>query len=632
MPVDVASSRRPSCEPVGVPRRFAVGTLLVIVTMYSVLFALLTSLGASPVVFGIVAIFFTGVGVGQVVFFKGARPRDASYLTGILLCPAMLLAAFLADRLFGFSELSPEHVGIETVPQLLSAMFYLAIVGVPLGYVAGCAAAGVFFVMDRIQRFRRRFGPQADGPSPSSADRVVGEERPALDERLWLRLRQTVAGLSPRQKGRPVREAVSVFVVVGALLGAAAPFLPWAWWVHALASVVTALIVTFLRTGGHLCGWKGGLMLLLLGAVGAIGPGVLLSRISLFPGGHVPDHAFLVLAVIAGGLIGLLVSAGLGWARWLLEGSNSTRRRGKATRRVGMITALCVILVYGALSLWLFQVSQRPRQRTIALVEGLGGVAANWSANWRSGTVNYVDVTGTQIRDADVQCLSAFGNLSILKLSDTRISDAGLAHLKCLGALQHLYLERTRITDAGLEHLQGLTGLKALLLDGTQVTDAGLEHLRGLASLQWLSLHGTQVTDAGLQSLKNLTSLSYLGLRHTLVTDAGLEYLQVVPSLSSLDLAGTQVTSSGLKHLKRVTGLIHLDFTDCEVTDAGLAHLKGLTNLQSLQLRGTQVTDAGLVYLKGLSNLGWLDLTDTRVTEAGAEEFRQALPDCTVHR
>ncbi len=74
MSIDPAAGEKPTRQPIGVPRRFAVGTALIIVTMYSVLFAVMTSLGAHPSVFAIVAVFFTGVGAAQMLLFRGRRP------------------------------------------------------------------------------------------------------------------------------------------------------------------------------------------------------------------------------------------------------------------------------------------------------------------------------------------------------------------------------------------------------------------------------------------------------------------------------------------------------------------------------------------------------------------------------
>ncbi len=594
MPIDDAASRKPSPAPVGVPRRFAVGTLMVIVTMYSVLFAFLTSLGANPVVFGVVAGFFTGVGVGQVVLFRGNRPRDASFVGGALLCPAILLVGLFADILFGPSALSREDVDIRMIAQLLSIMAYSAILGAPLGYLAGCATASVFFVMDRIKKAREDSAEETDRLRRSAADDVTRDERPPLSERLWLPVRSAIIGLSPRQKGRPVREAVNVFIIVGTVVGLAAPFQEWGWWIYLLGTAAAALVLAFLR-GLFLCRWWAVLVLLVLGTMGAIGPGVILRSIYVYSGvsyinGYVSysgvqigDSVPLALIVVAGGLIGAMAAATLGWARWWLQRGNSTSRRGRATMRLGLVTAICVMLLYGAVWFWLYRVSKQPEQTILALVDKAGGRVMNISGDLdkRAPLSVWLD---PNVEDDDLRSLSDCTILYRLGLWDARISDAGVAHLKTTRSLVELNLSGTGITDAGLEHLKGLNNLSSLSLDRTQVAGPGLQHLENLTSLHTLSLNETQVTDAGLVHLKSLTGLRFLSLNST------------------------------------------------KISDAGLAHLKGLKNLTDVSFWNTQVTDAGLVHLKGLKNLEYINLSETRVTAAGVKKFGEALPDCRVRR
>ena len=65
-------------------------------------------------------------------------------------------------------------------------------------------------------------------------------------------------------------------------------------------------------------------------------------------------------------------------------------------------------------------------------------------------------------------------------------------------------LSLTQVTDADLKQLKSLANLQSLNLIGTQISDAGLEHLKGLANLQSLLLQASQVTDTGLGYLKVL--------------------------------------------------------------------------------------------------------------------------------
>lgn len=113
-----------------------------------------------------------------------------------------------------------------------------------------------------------------------------------------------------------------------------------------------------------------------------------------------------------------------------------------------------------------------------------------------------LDLSLTEVTDADLACLRHLAGLRKLDLFATRVSDAGLAHLEGLTELRSLYLESTRVGDAGLAHLGRLPHLETLALSGTRVSDAGLTHLKGLASLQAMDLMATAVTDAGVEDLR----------------------------------------------------------------------------------------------------------------------------------
>lgn len=51
-------------------------------------------------------------------------------------------------------------------------------------------------------------------------------------------------------------------------------------------------------------------------------------------------------------------------------------------------------------------------------------------------------------------------------LTQTDVADADLLLLKALTCLQRLYLNSTRVTDAGLQHLKGLTSLQVYISVG----------------------------------------------------------------------------------------------------------------------------------------------------------------------
>ncbi|HUG90891.1 MAG TPA: tetratricopeptide repeat protein [Planctomycetaceae bacterium] len=118
-----------------------------------------------------------------------------------------------------------------------------------------------------------------------------------------------------------------------------------------------------------------------------------------------------------------------------------------------------------------------------------------------AGRVVLVDLSGTQVRDADLAVLRSMSGLRQLDLSSTTISDEGLNHLSGLSELQLLALSGTGVTDAGITRLKPLR-VRFLLLGFTAVSDASVETLGGMSQLEGLSLRGTRLTADGVRRLR----------------------------------------------------------------------------------------------------------------------------------
>jgi hypothetical protein len=130
----------------GVPRRFGVGILLVITTMFAVLFAIMQTLRFPPFVFAVVAVFFGAVGLGQMLLFKGQRPRRASVIVGACFYPCLVLGTIVFEILFSNSLYSPD------LCFLLSSIPF----GALFGYLAGGLIAGVFLLINTLENRQRR--------------------------------------------------------------------------------------------------------------------------------------------------------------------------------------------------------------------------------------------------------------------------------------------------------------------------------------------------------------------------------------------------------------------------------------------------------------------------------------------
>ena len=95
--------------------------------------------------FFIVSVLFLGVTLGQILLFQGKKPREASLVAGGVIFPLAILAlGFYYDPARADS------------PSVIGMIFCSAVAGAPLGYLAGCIMAGVFFVQERFRRRSRQ--------------------------------------------------------------------------------------------------------------------------------------------------------------------------------------------------------------------------------------------------------------------------------------------------------------------------------------------------------------------------------------------------------------------------------------------------------------------------------------------
>ncbi len=86
-------------------------------------------------------------------------------------------------------------------------------------------------------------------------------------------------------------------------------------------------------------------------------------------------------------------------------------------------------------------------------------------------------------------------------------------------------LSRTQITDAELGGLALFENLRSLNLNRTSISDKGLAYLNELKNLEYLNLHGTDISDNGLNFLSELPSLRRLYIWNTNTTKRGVDFL-----------------------------------------------------------------------------------------------------------
>lgn len=135
-------------EPFGVPSRFGVGTLLVVTAAYGLLLTLLRSLlDWDPRAIAWFIVFVSLVGAGQMLLFGSRRPRQASLITGAIALPVIAILTFVI------------HGGHSPPDALTCSLCSAILFGAPAGYLAGGVVAGVFLVMDAVQRGLTRLFP-----------------------------------------------------------------------------------------------------------------------------------------------------------------------------------------------------------------------------------------------------------------------------------------------------------------------------------------------------------------------------------------------------------------------------------------------------------------------------------------
>jgi RimJ/RimL family protein N-acetyltransferase len=143
-PLLVGPLEAPPSSAVGVPRRFGLAAVMLMMTLAAVILAILRSLDANPWVFVVVAVMFVGVAAAQVLLFGGKKPREASLLAGAVLFPLSLLGAIA----FASGRGNP-------IPADADVCFGMACAvpaGIVLGYGAGVLTAGVFLILSRWER------------------------------------------------------------------------------------------------------------------------------------------------------------------------------------------------------------------------------------------------------------------------------------------------------------------------------------------------------------------------------------------------------------------------------------------------------------------------------------------------
>ena len=136
VPWGAAWDRNPA---VGVSRKFSMAVLMMMVTLFAVLFSTLRWLDAHPVFYIVFGVLIFGVAMGQMFLFGGKYPRAASVWSGAMLLP--LEIGVISLLLHG-------PVSIEGFFLTVFYMIFAVPLGALCGYLAGGLAAGVVLLLE----------------------------------------------------------------------------------------------------------------------------------------------------------------------------------------------------------------------------------------------------------------------------------------------------------------------------------------------------------------------------------------------------------------------------------------------------------------------------------------------------
>ena len=559
-----------SSGEVGVPRRLSVGALFVLLTFYSVLFRFLVTLGTDANWTGIICLAFAAVTVGQMLLFRGVRPRAASIVAGALTCPALLVGVVIDESLTQFTGWSPVANGLGDPLRFTAAMLTLSMVGMFLGYVFGGTIAGVFFVVRRIRT--RSATRSEEGP-------VVGEPD---SSRLMAFVEVAGKWINPWQPQAPLRGALAAFLLPVAFGSCISPFIWWVW-PSEVIQVAAAIGVCFAIWSGNLqlrVYWP--LALCSIGTVVAAWPAAAFMEIPQFRDviGERPDVVRFSFRML-GFLAGLTTAAVAGWAQWLIY-----RRAEQRHLRVAYLLPFAAILLFlswtstNRLEAWALS----PSQQLFGRIQANGGELA-WNS-LRGTALQWVMLQGEDLTDEDFSRLRP--------------------HLQKASAID---LRGRNFTDQSVSRLEGLH-VTSLRLINTSITDQAFDGLSDM-SASYVTLNISDVGNHGLQQLVALPSMQQ--------------------RLQSLMLNRTKVSDAAMAQLAPCGFLSVLSVADCPISDDGLKLLaQAAPPLQQLFLVGTDISDAGLAHVAKLKTLTELRLGDTKVTRTGVQALQAKLPGCHV--
>lgn len=189
-------------------------------------------------------------------------------------------------------------------------------------------------------------------------------------------------------------------------------------------------------------------------------------------------------------------------------------------------------------------------------------------------------------------------HLRILAISFCPLVDGGMIYLTPYRELTSLTIVGTRITDAGISRITAFTNLTYLRLGKNHsLTGRTLDLLRPLKNLRKLYLWETGIRGEDLGKLAAFPGLTDLSVAK-LIRGRGMEHLAALTGLRFLDAGNNDIRNNDLRHLPALKQLAFLNLSWCTIDDGAVPHLVRLQGLTTLFLNETRLTPAGIARLR----------------------------------
>ena len=235
--------------------------------------------------------------------------------------------------------------------------------------------------------------------------------------------------------------------------------------------------------------------------------------------------------------------------------------------------------------------------------------------------LGYLTFIQSELTPEDVDVLTQFPNLFVLRMSECQLAEGTLRSLKNLPTLSELVVWTCTLSSTETIDYAKLPNLHFLHLTGSNASDSLLRGMADHPRLTWLHLDGTAVTDEGLREIRRLPRLQRLHLGKTQVTGIGLAELD--SPVTQLNLVGTRADDRAMTAIARLSSLESLDLARTKITVVGIRHLHQLPVLSDLVLDRCDVGDEALEPLSAFPQpIRWSAIS-TRMTRQQSKDAPQ---------